>query len=115
MSKPPECPHHKRDLVQSKTSYGIRYSCPVRGCTVACWSGDTSTPADAATREARQKAHAALERLWNSGRFKRGYVYSKLARVMGKRKGDTHVGMFNRAECLFVERFVQAILEGKNV
>ncbi|KKK70910.1 hypothetical protein LCGC14_2919230 [marine sediment metagenome] len=47
------CPIHKCKLVGSYTIYGLRFECPEVGCTVVCWSGSTSTPADYETRSMR--------------------------------------------------------------
>ncbi len=42
----PICPEHNCVLVPNKTKYGTRWSCPVDRCTVVCWGGKTSTPAN---------------------------------------------------------------------
>ena len=49
-----ECPEHRIELVPKKTrKYGIRYECPIRGCSVAWWGRQSATPADNETRKAR--------------------------------------------------------------
>jgi DNA (cytosine-5)-methyltransferase 1 len=55
------CPTHQERLMACHTRYGVRMACPVDGCTVACWDGATSTPADQETRDARIAAHKEHE------------------------------------------------------
>jgi hypothetical protein len=55
--------------------------------------------ANAETRRARMTAHAAFDPLWKSGRMTRTQAYEELARAMGIRQEDCHIGMFNIEEC----------------
>lgn len=49
------CPEHQIELVPRDTrKYGVRWECPIRGCSVAWWGRDTASPADAKTRKARK-------------------------------------------------------------
>ncbi len=63
------CPEHNCLLESHKTQFGVRFQCPMAGCTVACWDGSTSTPADYETRQARIAAHDPFDYLWKSGMF----------------------------------------------
>lgn len=101
-----KCPIHKEQkLVPQKTRFGRRYACPVEGCTVAAWSGSTSTPADYPTRQIRIQAHIALDSLWRSGTFKRQEIYKRLAEHLGLPVAKTHIGHFDKAQCQCVIAF----------
>ena len=89
------CPKHKETLFPKKTKYGNRYSCPVEKCTVVCWEGETSTPADLETRTWRTKAHEAFDILWKGQKSKRGYYYGLLSEELNKTPDQNHIGMFN--------------------
>lgn len=106
------CPIHGEKLDRTTTTYGHRWSCPVPNCTVACWGGDTSSPADDATRQARRRCHAAFDLLWHdeAGPFSAGHrpnnrhvrrhrAYRWLAEQMGLDINGTHFGLFNRDQC----------------
>ena len=91
--------HSARELELTRTKFGIRYSCPVGGCTVVLWNGSTSTPADFATRQARIEAHSWFDALWQSGLFSRKKAYKKLAAHLGLSKKKTHIGRFDIEQC----------------
>lgn len=92
--------HSARELEEQKTKYGIRWSCPVAGCTVVLWDGSTSTPADFGTRQARIQTHAHFDALWRSGLFTRKQAYKALAKHLGLPRRKTHIGYFNRVQCI---------------
>lgn len=103
------CQNHGIALVSSNTKYGRRWQCPVPGCTVACWGGSTSTPADGETRRARMRFHAMFDPLWKRGGvFRKGcgpgraryLAYGWLARSMGLPREVVHGGMFTLEQCL---------------
>lgn len=111
------CPTHAEKMESRSTQFGVRYQCPVDGCTVAGWQGGTSTPADDATRAARIEAHAAFDPLWqvprNAGeKGVRTRLYRALAEYMGLAMADCHIGMFNVAQCSQVMAFVAAAKGG---
>lgn len=57
------------------------------------------TPADAATRAARARAHAAFDPLWRQGHFpSRGAAYAWLARTLGA-SGAVHIADSDAARC----------------
>ena len=93
------CPAHGTELLPAETRYGTRYGCTAPGCTVACWGGKTSTPADAETRELRRRCHELFDPLWKTGsRFKsRSAAYRWLARLTGTK--EPHIGHFDRSRC----------------
>lgn len=94
-----DCPVHG-PMAASDTRYGVRWSCAAPDCTVACWGGDTSTPAGDHTRSLRHKCHMLFDPLWkNKTRFQsRGQAYKWLARLIGT-DGAAHIGQFNAAQC----------------
>ena len=104
------CPTHKCNLVPNKTKYGVRYGCPEQLCTVACWDGSTSTPADYDTRQARIEAHDFFDHLWKSGIFTRSEAYKRLAKFLRVKTKDTHIGQFDKVTALKVRDFAENIL-----
>lgn len=100
------CPIHSLPLVCKTTRYGKRWACPQTGCTVVRWEGETSTPADAETRAARQKAHVAFDALWAGAgaSMTRDEAYRWLADLMGVFQNRAHIGMADRETC---ERIVR--------
>ena len=103
----PRCPKHDGELKPQKTKWGIRYCCPFLGCSVVCWDGGTSTPADYDTRQARRAAHAAFNPLWQDGRISKGEVYKQLSEFMGLPRKGTHIGYFDIQQCERVIKFVE--------
>ncbi len=59
-----KCPTHNGLLIPEQTRYGVRWRCEVAACTVVCWGGPTSTPADAEVRALRHQCHARFDPLW---------------------------------------------------
>jgi len=105
--------HSARELEPTKTKYGIRWDCPVGGCTVVLWDGSTSTPADYATRQARIEAHSWFDALWQSGIFSRKKAYRKLAEHLGLSRKKTHIGRFDKEQCKRTIDFCMALTESK--
>ena len=95
-----ECPIHHVIMRCSSTRYGFRHSCPIQDCTMACWDGPTSLPADAPTRGMRHKAHSVFDALWKGrGKGKRDILYRRLAKELGIDSKACHMGMFDSATC----------------
>ncbi|WP_446333007.1 zinc-finger-containing protein [Burkholderia pseudomallei] len=61
------------------------------------------TLADAATREARKRAKAAFNPLWQSGSMTRTEAYTWLAARLGVAVAACHIGWFDVAMCQLVE------------
>ena len=104
------CPEHKKAMKPSQTRYGTRYTCPF--CDVYAWSGPTSTPADPRTHEMRKAAHDEFDALWKTSKERRA-LYSELSIYMNKHVKHTHIGMFNKGECIKVLNFVQKRKDAK--
>lgn len=108
------CPKHQLPLEAKTTKYGTRWGCPADGCTVACWGGQTGTPADEETRQLRKQCHELFDPMWRGwdtpfGRVRcksrvpnhrRPRAYRWLSEQMGTHYALTHFGMFQKAECL---------------
>ncbi len=103
------CPKHNVRLEPKKTQFGIRRSCPIEGCTVVCWDGRTSTPADLETRNARRVAHAAFDPLWRETATTKGELYKDLAEYMGLEQKNAHIGHFNQEQCKQVMAFCEQL------
>lgn len=106
------CPIHGGRLDRTTTQYGYRWGCSVEGCTVVCWGGHTSSPADYETRQARHRCHELFDPIWQDeqGPFSRGHrpnkrgvrrhrAYRWLADQMGLDINDTHFGLFTLEQC----------------
>lgn len=112
----PEC-GGKAKLVDSKKiyssgSYGLSWVCerfPYCDTYVGCHKGTTTplgTLANWKIRKARNRAHAALDPLWQEGDYDRGELYSELGIQMGKI--PLHVGELTVEEC---EKLIKIIGE----
>lgn len=108
----PVCPVHHFALRGGMTRYGKRLACPVDGCTVLCWAGKTSTPADAPTRALRNECHNSFDPMWidPDGPFSGGVkgrkrfhrrvrAYRWLAEATQIHPDLCHFGMFDAAQC----------------
>lgn len=99
------CPKHNCKLIPKTTKYGTRWQCPVLHCSVCCWNGSTSTPADDQTRDLRRKCHAEFDCLWkyvgkNEPIFRtRGGAYDWLSHAMEIEPKKCHIGSFTADQC----------------
>lgn len=106
----------KAELVDSKviygTSYGMMYLCRHCNAYVGCHKG-TDRPlgrlADAELRYWKKAAHAVFDPLWRQGRFRgqRKAAYEWLAEQMELPVEQTHIGMFDIAQCKQAIKIVQ--------
>lgn len=77
--------------------------------------GDGTVPlgrlADAELRSAKQAAHAAFDPLWRGHGMRRREAYAWLAKELGIKPREAHIGLFDPAQCravlAAVERFHQ--------
>ena len=93
--------HSAKSLIPCRTKYGIRYSCPIGGCTVVSWNGNP--PTDYGTRQARVQAHESFDHLWKSGMLKRSNAYRKLAQFLGIK--EAHIANLDIEQCQKVIEF----------
>lgn len=111
MNRTRYCPVHGAPLRATSTAYGRLFVCKTPRCTVACWPGRTSTPADAETRRLRADCHRAFDPLWKDGRLRDAFgahankqtrrhrAYEWLSRTVGVPFARAHFGMFNAEQC----------------
>lgn len=97
-----------------KRSYGPIWICPkYPECDsyCGCHKG-TKQPlgrlANRELREAKKAAHAVFDRLWKSGEMTRKSAYRWLARKLGMRHYDCHIGEFDLALCQRVVELCKA-------
>ncbi len=97
-----KCPVHGDTMEGKRTKYGRRWGCTEPGCTVACWDGSTSTPADDETRALRHRCHEAFDPLWKQKvRWpSRAQAYRWLRTFMDVGQNENHIGMFGKNQCL---------------
>jgi len=95
------------ELVDSARIYGASYGnmwlCHPCGAYVGC-VGKSNKPlgtlANAELRTARKAAHRAFDRIWRDEKIlTRVKAYEWLSEKMGKPKKETHIAMFDVAEC----------------
>lgn len=68
--------------------------------------------ANAELRAAKQRAHAAFDRLWRSGEIERREAYAWLAGVLGISGANCHIGLFDVDGCEAVIAAVSARAAG---
>ncbi len=116
-----ECPIHNVKLSPQETRYGTRWACPTEGCTMVAWQKygtfrdcPISAPADFETRQARIAAHAAFDKLWQTGKFKRARGYKLLSKYLGLSSRKTHISRFGAPQCRRVITFCKTFTEVEN-
>lgn len=100
------CPVHNKRMKRTETKYGPRWDCKEPGCTVMCWGGNTSTPANDELRALRRKCHDHFDDLWRNRSPTRTKMYNRLSEYMNLPLEDTHIGMFDIMQCNKVLEFV---------
>ena len=77
--------------------YGPVYHCVQCDAYVGCHPDGSpkGTPADYETREARKRAHAAFDAIWQSGKVRRDAAYYALAKALFITRSTCHIGMFD--------------------
>lgn len=94
----------------------IFLECAPCGAYVGCHKG-TDKPlgllADPPTRRARQKAHAAFDSIWKTGKLPRKKAYSWLADALKIKVDDCHIGRFNPSQCGQVVAAVKVLNQQK--
>jgi ssDNA-binding Zn-finger/Zn-ribbon topoisomerase 1 len=90
--------------------YGCSTFPACRGTHGAHPSGEPlGVPADAATKQARIRAHAAFDKLWKGGLISRKEAYDTMRRELGYTDETGHIGRFGVEEC---ERLIKWAEEG---
>lgn len=90
---------HRTDLRQKKF-----YICRMCNAYVGCHTNGLPLGrlANARLRKAKQKAHAAFDPIWKSGKKSRKEAYQWLGEKLGINKENCHIGMFDEENCLRV-------------
>lgn len=92
----PKCPVHGTYLEPTNTQYGMRWDCPIHGCTVVWWQNENTTPADLETRRARSNAHTAFaEAMHRIGTSK-----ANMYRALKKNLDVDHIGLCDVQMCV---------------
>src|SRR5512135_427626 len=105
-----ECPDCDGVLELKRDSAGrLAYLCTTDGCR-GRHSAHQGTglpmgrPADARVRGLRREAHEVFDRLWKSGKMKRGEAYAWMRKAMGLSSESGHISMFSAEQCRHLER-----------
>ncbi len=113
-----QCPDCGALMMLRPGRFGPFYACVRRdqtGCPGAHGAHPDGrpmgTPANAATRQARIKAHAAFDQLWKSGEMTRRQAYWWLQQSMEMTTLQAHIGKFTLEQC---ERLI-ALVEQSSV
>jgi ssDNA-binding Zn-finger/Zn-ribbon topoisomerase 1 len=108
-----ECPDCGSAMHLKDTRLGRFYGCsqyPECRASHGCHPDGSpmGTPADKATREARQEAHRWFDILWESGQFTRGKAYRMLQGFMRMDQDECHIGKFSFVQCKQVVMFARS-------
>jgi len=80
-----KCPECGKEAIRKKTQYGIRNMC----CNL--WSWGSAPLVSKETHDARIKAHAAFDVLWQIGPLTRKNAYKWLACELGMTTEQCHI------------------------
>jgi len=110
------CPNCGRKLVLRHSKYGFFYGCrgwPECDVLIGCHGNTTEPlgiPAEAATRQARIRAHSVFDLLWKDKWMTRTEAYAWLAQALDCPVEQAHIGHLNRLDCERVTEMVSAKL-----
>ena len=101
----PVCPKCNAAAQKTLTRYGVRYDC------CGMWAWGNHPLADAATHEARKRAHEAFDMLWHGPNAKmgRGEAYRRLRAMLGLNEPDCHMKVMDRETALRVPAAAERI------
>jgi ssDNA-binding Zn-finger/Zn-ribbon topoisomerase 1 len=105
------CPDCGAAMIPRTSAFGPFYGCerfPACRATHGAHPDGRplGTPANAATKAARIRAHAAFDVLWKGGAMKRNEAYYQLSKALGITRAECHIANFDAAMC---ERVVDAV------
>lgn len=111
----PQCPIHKRNLVQTQGAYKTYYCCPwMPECDIqANYSYDTKQfyITNAEERRYRVLAHAAFDAIWKSGMLTRSQAYRMLRDHLKIGKRQCHIAQFDIEQCKEVMALIEAFVD----
>lgn len=102
----PICPVCGQRARRTKTQFGIRHDC------CGLWSWGNKALVDRETHAARQLAHSYFDKLWQSGRMRRGDAYRALSDASGWPESDCHMSHMPKERAVLVPDFVRQIWRG---
>lgn len=107
-----QCPDCQAPLVLRPSKYGLFYGCSTYPkCRAAHGAHPNGAPlgipATKEVKEARIRAHAEFDKLWNTGTMKRKEAYKWMQMALGLSKEQAHIGSFDLATC---NRLVEAVI-----
>ena len=90
-------------ILQVHSKYGFYYRCIDCKATHGAHQGSKEPlgkPADTETKQLRIMVHTVFDSLWKSGELTRWQAYIHLARLLGIKSKDCHIGNFDKEMCL---------------
>lgn len=101
----PTCPKCQAAAQKSVTRYGVRYDC------CGMWAWGNHPLADAATHDARRRAHEAFDVLWRGrkAKLRRGQAYRRLQVELGLSEPDCHMKVMDLETALRVPAAAERI------
>lgn len=99
-----QCPECQAPLVLRASKFGPFYGCSTYPkCNSAHGAHPSGAPlgvpANKEVKEARIRAHASFDLLWNTGTMKRKAAYKWMQMALGLSKEQAHIGNFDIATC----------------
>lgn len=115
-----ECPDCGARMLLKSSGAHLFYGCERRsenGCRGAHGARRNGSPmgipGDQATRQARIKAHASFNPIYESGQMGQKEAYIWLQHAMSLSPRDAHIARFNRQQCLFlIDLIERRVYEG---
>lgn len=110
------CPECGSAMVLRTSRYGLFYGCVEYPRCKATHGAHKDgrplgTPADAATKKARIRAHDAFDRIWKGGHMSRSDAYAWMQEAMDLSEEDAHIGKFTIDQCDQLELLAEEYLE----
>ncbi len=89
-------PHNK---TISKLNFWVCFGCDARVGTHKGTTVPLGPLANEELRKYRHKSHLLFDRIWKDTNVKRSTAYTWLAKELGMKVRDCHIGMFDVAKC----------------
>lgn len=99
------CPTCGKTAEATETRFGVRHDC----CGLRSWGGKPLV--SPATMDARRKAHAAFDPIWQHKLISRGRAYKELAKELNMSRRDCHISLMNEQDALRVPAAAKKIRE----
>lgn len=105
------CPECGGPMALRPSKFGIFYGCLAYPKCVSAHGAHPSgapmgVPTNKAGKDARIRAHAAFDTLWNTGTMRRKEAYKWMQMALGLSKEQAHIGNFDIPTC---ERLIEAV------